>query len=170
MNKNSLKQIIKEEILNILSEGHKPGEQVKYKGGSYTVVDETPYIIKLKNNKSGNVIKVNYNQFKKQEINESPYPLIPRKMAIADVLEVTDLEDELFAPQTKQRVIDFIQNGRPSQVFLEKIMGILEDNGVDTSEILTPIETPEPPRSTDYSGAGDWVRREREAGRTSGLD
>jgi hypothetical protein len=91
-------------------------------------------------------------------------------MAIADVLDITDLDEELFSPQTKQQVIDFIQNGRPSQTYLEKIMDILENNGVDTSEILTPIETPDSPRSTDYSGAGDWVRREREAGRTSGLD
>jgi hypothetical protein len=171
MNKNSLKQIIKEEILSILSESHKPGEQVKYKGGSYTVVDETPVIITLKNNKSGNIIKVNYNQFKKQEINESPYPLIPKKMTIADVLEITDLDDDLFGDQTKQTVINFIRNGRPSEVYLQDILQILKDNDVDTSEIISIPSTPKSNNSpSDYRGAQNWVDSERAAGRTSGLD
>jgi DNA topoisomerase VI subunit B len=68
MKKSDLKQLIKEEIKNILNESHQPGEVVLYKGTRYIVVDEDESIITLKNPKTQKTIKVNYNQFKNQSI------------------------------------------------------------------------------------------------------
>lgn len=132
MKKSDLKQLIKEEILKILKENHKPGQEVLYKGTKYIVIDETPYIITLKNKKNNNVIKVNYNQFKKQSVNESPYPLIPRKFLITKIIKDNDLEDEFK--------VNFIETGSPSEYHLENVVNDLKNKGIDVSSIYKPIE------------------------------
>ena len=68
MNKQTLKQLIKEEIKKALKENHQPGDVVLYKGTRYIVVNDDEFIITLKNPKTQKTIKVNYNQFKNQSI------------------------------------------------------------------------------------------------------
>jgi hypothetical protein len=67
MKKSELRQIIREELKQLIPESHKPGDKVKYMGTSHTVVSEDEYIITLKRDEDGKIIKLNYNQFKKQE-------------------------------------------------------------------------------------------------------
>lgn len=126
-----------------ISESHQPGDKVIYKGGKYEVVEEDEYIIKLKDVKTGKVIKVNYAQFKKQEMNESIYPLIPNKFDIADILLASDeiTDEDLGKP--KSTVIKFIKEGRPSEMFLEKIMELLREKGVDVSSIKAQPDNPQ---------------------------
>jgi hypothetical protein len=75
MKKSELRQIIREEYIKLcpsskhdLEESHQPGDEVLYKGTRYIVVNEDGYIITLKNKETGKIIKLNYNQFKNQEV------------------------------------------------------------------------------------------------------
>ena len=84
---------------------------------------------------------LNYSQLKKT-LNESPYPLIPKKMLLADILELNDIPDSEFGDQNKDQAVNFIRIGRPSEVYLEKIISILKKHNVDTSEVEA-VETGE---------------------------
>lgn len=68
MKKSELKHLIKEEIKKALKENHQPGDVVLYKGTRYIVVNDDEFIITLKNSKTQETIKVNYNQFKNQSV------------------------------------------------------------------------------------------------------
>ena len=79
-----------------------------------------------------------------EDINESPYPLTTRKHIIAKAIENSNIPDKEFEPYTKMGTVNFIQNGNPSESYLEKIMGILEKYDV---EVEFPPLTPLPDRS-----------------------
>lgn len=146
MKHSELKQLIREELQKILSEepsseftpqNFRPGETVLHMGQRFTVVSDDGNIgVRVKTD-SGKVKMINRKNLKKV-VNESPYPLIPKKMLLADILEINDIPDEEFTPQTKSAAVNFIRNGRPSETYLERIVNILKDYGVDTSEIETP--------------------------------
>jgi hypothetical protein len=73
-------------------------------------------------------------------LNESPYPLTTRKHIIAKAIEKADIPDKEFEPYTKMGTVNFIQNGNPSESYLEKIMGILKKYNVGVeSPPLTPL-------------------------------
>jgi hypothetical protein len=64
--------------------------------------------------------------------------LIPKKEIIANVLAAANIPDEIFAPQSKSMAVNFIENGNPSESYLEKIIDILNSNGIDVSSIYAP--------------------------------
>jgi hypothetical protein len=74
-----------------VTEDHKPGDKVIYKGTKYTVVDETDTIITLKD-ESGNIITKNYNQFKqgeyKGDVNESNLRKVVREIIDTELDEM----------------------------------------------------------------------------------
>jgi hypothetical protein len=136
MKHSQLKQLIKEELQKILSENtpkYKKGDTLTYMGTKHEVVSDDGFVVKAKL-PNGKIKTLNYSQLKKA-LNESPYPLIPKKMLLADILELNDIPDEEFAPQSKNAAVNFIRNGRPSEKYLEDMMAILKQYKVDTSEI-----------------------------------
>jgi hypothetical protein len=134
MKHSQLKQLIREELKKALSENtYEVGETILWKGGSDEVIEDDggPTLkIQLTN---GN-IKLVFRKDTSLPLNESPYPLIPRKDIIANALAINDIPDEEFEPQqSKDVVVSFILNGRPSETYLEKMMGILRRNGVEVT-------------------------------------
>jgi len=83
-------------------------------------------------------------------LSESPYPLIPKKMFIADILEITDIPDEAFGDQNKSTAVNFIRTGRPSETYLEGIVDILKSYKVDTTEIEAGPEEPSTPSQSSF--------------------
>lgn len=64
--------------------------------------------------------------------------LIRQKREFIPLLELADLPDDVFGvvhQQDKWNAISFIERGRPSEWYLEQILQILKDGGVDTSSI-----------------------------------
>jgi hypothetical protein len=84
-------------------------------------------------------------------LNESPYPLTMRKDIIANAIESSDIPEEDFAPQrSKDVVVSFIRDGRPSEVYLKKMMDILKKNGIEVEfPPLKPSPSPKPSTSVD---------------------
>jgi hypothetical protein len=74
-----------------ISEDHKPGDIVIYKGTRYEVVEETETTITLKD-KNGNIITKNYNQFKKGEykgdMNENNLRKVIREVVDTELDEI----------------------------------------------------------------------------------
>lgn len=136
MKLDGLRKLVKEELNKVLNENqpkYKKGDTFLYMGTKHEVISDDGFVVKAKL-PNGKVKTLNYSQLKSQ-LNESPYPLIPKKMFIADVLELNDIPDEEFAPQDKNKAVYFIRNGRPSEVYLEGILDILKNYKIDTSEI-----------------------------------
>jgi hypothetical protein len=117
-----------------ISESHQPGDKVIYKGGKYEVVEEDEYIIKLKDIKTGKVIKVNYAQFKKQEMNESIYPLTTQVDKIADLMAQHNIGVDS---------INFVRSGKASEPWLAGLVRRLEKNGIDVSSIKAQPKSPQ---------------------------
>ena len=75
MKKSELRNIIKEEILNVLNENrYKEGDKLNYRGINYTVLSDNGYVVNVVDEK-GNKAMYNYNQlnqgvFKKPGLNE----------------------------------------------------------------------------------------------------
>jgi hypothetical protein len=62
MKKSELRNIIKEEILNVLNENrYKEGDKLNYRGINYTVLSDSGYVINVVDEK-GNKSMFNYNQ------------------------------------------------------------------------------------------------------------
>ena len=122
-----LKQLIREELKKELSRReYMTGEEILWKGTRVKVVkddgDATLTILKP-NGKEGMVFRKDTSL----PLNESPYPLTMRKDIIANALETSDIPEEDFEPQrSKDVVVSFIRDGRPSEVYLEKMMDILK--------------------------------------------
>lgn len=139
MKKSELKQIIKEEILKVLSESHKPGDKVIIGGLGTVTIDREENDLIYFTDKNGKKYKRNYAQFKKEtqgwnKLNESPYPLIPRKFLITQLIKDNDLENEFK--------VNFIESGNPSEYFLEQVVNDLKEKyRIDVSSIFKPIET-----------------------------
>lgn len=134
MKHSQLKQLIREELKKALSRNeYEMGETILWKGSRVEVVeDEGGPTLKVELS-NGN-IKMVFRKDTSLPLNESPYPLIPRKEIIANALERNDIPDEGFAPQqSKSVVISFIRNGRPSEAYLEKMLDILKKNGVEVT-------------------------------------
>ena len=63
-------------------------------------------------------------------------PLIPLRRKIAEIIERTDLPDDLFKPQgDKWTAAGFIKDGKPSEYYLHKVITLLRSQGVDLSEL-----------------------------------
>ena len=134
MKHSQLKQLIREELKKALSRNeYEMGETILWKGSRVEVVeDEGGPTLKVELS-NGN-IKMVFRKDTSLPLNESPYPLIPRKEIIANALERSDIPDEGFAPQqSKSVVVSFIRNGRPSEAYLEKMLDILKKNGVEVT-------------------------------------
>ena len=62
MKKSELRNIIKEEILNVLNENrYKEGDKLNYRGINYTVLSDSGYVVNVVDEK-GNKAMLNYNQ------------------------------------------------------------------------------------------------------------
>lgn len=57
------------------------------------------------------------------------------KEVIAKLVKNSGIDDSAFGKQDLLTVVDFITNGAPSESYLQKIVDILKENDVDTSEI-----------------------------------
>jgi len=139
MKKFELKKLIREELKKALSKE----KYVIWKGSRVKVVkdDGGPTLTVIKpDGREGMVLRKDTSL----PLNESPYPLTTRKHIIAKAIENSDIPDEEFEQSGKYVVADFIQNGNPSESYLEKIMGILEKYDV---EVEFPPLTPLPDRS-----------------------
>lgn len=67
---------------------------------------------------------------------EDQHSLLKRnKEVIAEIVRNSDLNDDLFGNQDLLTVVNFITHGAPSESYLKRIVDILEENGIDTSEI-----------------------------------
>lgn len=106
-------------------------------------------------------------------LNESPYPLIGKKMEIADMVTDANIEDAAFGNQSKANVINFIENGNPSELYLSNIVKILKDNNVDTSNLdVAPVKRKETEwnPNADSSAKAAYLANLRASGTSSGLD
>ena len=81
-------------------------------------------------------------------INESPSTLIANKERIADEVLKSDLED-------KDRIANFIIRSAPSEVYLQKIIGMLGINITDFS-IPTPQRPKWNPNNTGNLNPSDY--------------
>lgn len=63
--------------------------------------------------------------------------LIRYKMGIRKALIESDLTEEDLKPQGKSAAISFIEQGRPSEWYLEGIVDKLRKSGYDISKIFT---------------------------------
>jgi hypothetical protein len=101
-----------------VTEGHKPGDTVIYKGTRYEVVEETETTITLKD-KNGNIITKNYNQFKqgeyKGDVNESNLRKIIRE-SVEKELAAINKEAESEVISTKLEKIEAAIEKRQSQL------------------------------------------------------
>lgn len=67
---------------------------------------------------------------------EDQHSLLKRnKEAIAKIVRSSGLSEEAFGGRDLIAVADFIATGAPSESYLKRIVDILEENGIDTSEI-----------------------------------
>jgi len=139
MKKFELKKLIREELKKALSKE----KYVIWKGSRVKVVkdDGEPTLTIIKPDGREGMVRRKDTSL---PLNESPYPLTTRKHIIAKAIEKADIPDEEFEPYTKMGTVNFIQNGNPSESYLEKIMGILEKYDV---EVEFPPLTPLPDRS-----------------------
>jgi len=151
MKQSQLKQLIREELKKALSRNeYEMGETILWKGSRVEVVeDEGGPTLKVELS-NGN-IKMVFRKDTSLPLNESPYPLTMRKDIIANAIESSDIPEEDFAPQrSKDVVVSFIRDGRPSEVYLKKMMDILKKNGIEVEfPPLKPSPSPKPSTSVD---------------------
>jgi len=151
MKHSQLKQLIREELKKALSRNeYEMGETILWKGSRVEVVeDEGGPTLKVELS-NGN-IKMVFRKDTSLPLNESPYPLTMRKDIIANAIESSDIPEEAFAPQrSKDVVVSFIRDGRPSEVYLKKMMDILKKNGIEVEfPPLKPSPSPKPSTSVD---------------------
>lgn len=151
MKHSQLKQLIREELKKALSRNeYEMGETILWKGSRVGVVeDEGGPTLKVELS-NGN-IKIVFRKDTSLPLNESPYPLTMRKDIIANAIESSDIPEEAFAPQrSKDVVVSFIRDGRPSEVYLKKMMDILKKNGIEVEfPPLKPLPSPKPSTSVD---------------------
>jgi hypothetical protein len=174
MKKLNLRSLIKEELAKALNEvaaKFQEGDTFIYMGQKHTVLSDDGYSIRAEL-PGGKIKKYNYNQIK-NALNESPYPLIGKKMDIADMVTDANIEDTAFGDQSRSNVINFIKNGNPSETYLEGIVKVLKDNGVDVSKLsVAPVKKKEtewnPNADTDVKAS--YLANLRASGTSSGLD
>jgi len=56
--------------------------------------------------------------------------------AFADIIEKSDLDDKLFAPQTKDTAVNFLRQGNPSKAYMDKITALLQQNNLEVPSML----------------------------------
>lgn len=67
---------------------------------------------------------------------EDQHSLLKRnKEVIAEIVRNSGLNDDLFGNQDLLTVVNFIKHGAPSESYLKRIVDILEENDIETSEI-----------------------------------
>lgn len=151
MKHSQLKQLIREELKKALSRNeYEMGETILWKGSRVEVVeDEGGPTLKVELS-NGN-IKMVFRKDTSLPLNESPYPLTMRKDIIANAIDSNNIPEEDFAPQrSKDVVVSFIRDGRPSEVYLKKMMDILKKNGIEVEfPPLKPSPSPKPSISVD---------------------
>ena len=83
------------------------------------------------------------------------------------------IKDFSFEGQSLSTIINFLETGRPSQYYLNLLIGrldLIENIAIDIADFyMAPPKTNNVGDMT-YKGAQSWVDNERQAGRTSGLD
>jgi hypothetical protein len=139
MNKSELKQLIREELKNALSEK----KSVIWKGSRVEVVkdDGGPTLTVIKPNGREGMV------FRKDTflpLDESLNSLKDNEYNIANAIENSNIPDGEFDPYTKMGVVNFIKKGSASQSYLEEMMDILEKYDIEVE--LTPT-TPLPDRN-----------------------
>ena len=139
MNKSELKQLIREELKNALSEK----KSVIWKGSRVEVVkdDGGPTLTVIKPNGREGMV------FRKDTflpLDGSLNSLKDNEYNIANAIENSNIPDGEFDPYTKMGVVNFIKKGSASQSYLEEMMDILKKYDIEVE--LTPT-TPLPDRS-----------------------
>jgi len=56
--------------------------------------------------------------------------------AFADVIEKSNLDDKLFAPQNKDTAVNFLRQGNPSKAYMDKIIALLQQNKLEVPSML----------------------------------
>lgn len=174
MKKLNLRSLIKEELAKALNEvaaKFQEGDTFLYMGDKHTVISDDGFVVKTETN-DRKKHKFNHNQIK-NALNESPFPLIGKKMEIADMVTDANIEDTAFGDQSRSNVINFLKNGNPSETYLEGIVKVLKDNGVDVSKLsVAPVKKKEtewnPNADTDVKAS--YLANLRASGTSSGLD
>jgi hypothetical protein len=139
MKKSELKQLIREELKNALSEK----KSVIWKGSRVEVVkdDGGPTLTVIKPNGREGMV------FRKDTflpLDESLNSLKDNEYNIANAIENSNIPDGEFDPYTKMGVVNFIKKGSASQSYLEEMMDILKKYNIEVE--LTPT-TPLPDRN-----------------------
>jgi hypothetical protein len=152
MNKSELKQLIREELKNALSEK----KSVIWKGSRVEVVkdDGGPTLTVIKPNGREGMV------FRKDTflpLDESLNSLKDNEYNIANAIENSNIPDGEFDPYTKMGVVNFIKKGSASQSYLEEMMDILKKYDIEVE--LTPT-TPLPDRNIeDIEGFNTALRK-----------
>jgi hypothetical protein len=141
MKRSELKQLIREELKNALSEK----KSVIWKGSRVEVVkdDGGPTLTVIKPNGREGMV------FRKDTflpLDESLNSLKDNEYNIANAIENSNIPDGEFDPYTKMGVVNFIKKGSASQSYLEEMMDILKKYDIEVE--LTPT-TPLPDRSIE---------------------
>jgi hypothetical protein len=141
MKKSELRQLIREELKNALSEK----KYVIWKGSRVEVVKDNdgPTLTVIKpDGKEGMVFRKDTSLPLKESLNS----LKDNEYNIANAIENSNIPDKEFNPYTKMGVVNFIKKGSASQSYLEEMMAILEKYDIEVE--LTPT-TPLPDRSIE---------------------
>jgi hypothetical protein len=141
MKHSELKQLIREELKNALSEK----KYVIWKGSRVEVVkdDGGPTLTVIKpDGREGMVFRKDTSLPLKESLNS----LIDNKDNIADTISKSNIPDEEFKPYTKMGAVNFIKRGNPSEEYLKDMMNILTNNNI---KIELPQSTPLPDRSIE---------------------
>jgi len=142
MKKEELRQLIREELKNALSEK----KYVIWKGSRVEVVKDdggpTLTVIFKPGGREGMVFRKDTSP----PLDESLNSLKDNEYNIANAIENSNIPDEEFKPYTKMGVANSIKNGSASQSYLEKIMGILKKYDIEVKPART---TPLPDRSIE---------------------
>jgi hypothetical protein len=141
MKKEELRQLIREELKNALSEK----KYVIWKGSRVEVVkdDGGPTLTVIKpDGREGMVFRKDTSLPLKESLNS----LIDNKDNIADTISKSNIPDEEFKPYTKMGAVNFIKRGNPSKEYLKDMMNILTNNNI---KIELPQSTPLPDRSIE---------------------
>jgi hypothetical protein len=152
MKRSELKQLIREELKNALSEK----KSVIWKGSRVEVVkdDGGPTLTVIKPNGREGMV------FRKDTflpLDESLNSLKDNEYNIANAIENSNIPDGEFDPYTKMGVVNFIKKGSASQSYLEEMMDILKKYDIEVE--LTPT-TPLPDRNIeDIEGFNTALRK-----------
>ena len=152
MKRSELKQLIREELKNALSEK----KSVIWKGSRVEVVkdDGGPTLTVIKPNGREGMV------FRKDTflpLDGSLNSLKDNEYNIANAIENSNIPDGEFDPYTKMGVVNFIKKGSASQSYLEEMMDILKKYDIEVE--LTPT-TPLPDRNIeDIEGFNTALRK-----------